>query len=295
MKVLAFGEILWDIYPDKKYIGGAPYNFAAHLAKHGEEAYMLSCLGKDDLGEEALLCLKEYGVSTDYVLWSVEKQTGQCLVTLDENAVPSYNLKQDVAYDYIDCDSVCEEFDVLYFGTLALRNDYNLYSLGKLIKAQAFKEIFVDVNIRTPFYSYKSVEFCINNATILKISSEELPIVAGLLSIDSSIEYTKFAKQLKERYTNLRIIIITLGAEGAYCYDCKQGDAYKCEAQKVKVVSTVGAGDSFSAAFLYQYTQKKGIPFSLEYASKIAGYVVSKYDAIPNYNFNDFLSCSGTR
>ena len=267
MKVLSFGEILWDIYPDKKYIGGAPLNFAAHLAKHGEEANMLSCLGKDGLGDEALLCLKEFGVLTDFVSQSTVKQTGRCLVTLDENAVPSYDLKEDVAYDYIDWDNLNEDYDVLNFGTLALRNKYNLDSLGRLLKKQNFKDVFVDVNIRTPFYSYESVTFCMNNATILKVRSEELPIVADLLSIDSSIGYKEFARILKEKYGNLKIIVITLGADGAYCYDCKQDKAYSCESQKVEVASTVGAGDSFSAAFLYQYSRKKDIQFSLDYAS----------------------------
>jgi fructokinase len=289
MKVLSFGEILWDIYPDKKYIGGAPFNFAAHLAKHGEEIYMLSCLGKDSLGKEALLCLKEFGVLSDFVSRSTVKQTGQCLLTLDENAVPSYDLKQDVAYDYIDCENVKGDFDVLYFGTLALRSNHNLESLSKLIKSQNFKEIFVDVNIRAPFYSYDSLNFCMNNATILKISVEELLTVAKLLSINAKNGYKDFAEQIRERYSNINIIVVTLGADGAYCYDCKQDKAYSCESQKVEVASTVGAGDSFSAAFLYQYSRKKDIQFSLDYASKIAGYVVSKYDAVPNYNINAFL------
>ena len=289
MKVLSFGEILWDIYPDKKHIGGAPFNFAAHLAKHGEEVYMMSCLGKDSLGEEALLSLGECGVLTDFVSRSDVKQTGKCIVTLDENAVPTYDLKQDVAYDYIDCDNLNEDFDVLYFGTLALRNKYNLDSLGKLLKKQNFKDIFVDINIRAPFYSYELVEFCMNNATILKVSSEELPIVEDLLSIDRSVGYREFARIIKEKYANLKIIVITLGADGAYCFDCRHGDEYSCESQKVKVASTVGAGDSFSAAFLCQFFRKKGIQFSLEYASKIAGYVVSEYEAVPDYNINDFL------
>lgn len=289
MKVLSFGEVLWDIYPDKKYIGGAPLNFSAHLAKHGEEIYMLSCLGKDSLGEEALLYLKEFGILTDFLSWSSVKQTGQCLVTLDENAIPSYDLKRDVAYDYIDCKNVKGDFDVLYFGTLALRSNHNLESLSKLIKSQNFKEIFVDVNIRAPFYSYDSLNFCMNNATILKISVEELLTVAKLLSINAKNGYKDFAEQIRERYSNINIIVVTLGADGAYCYDCKQDQAYSCESQKVEEASTVGAGDSFSAAFLYQYSRKKDIQFSLDYASKIAGYVVSKYEAVPDYNINDFL------
>lgn len=289
MKVLSFGEILWDIYPDKKYIGGAPLNFAAHLAKHGEESYMLSCLGKDDLGEEALLRLKESNVLIDFVSLSDSKKTGQCLVTLDKNAVPTYDLKKNVAFDYIDCDNLDRAFDVLYFGTLALRNKYNLDSLSNLLKKHRFKDIFVDINIRTPFYSCVSVSFCMNNATILKVSSEELPIVMDLLSINSSVGYKEFAKTIKEKYSNIKIVIITLGADGAYCYDCNRDDEYRCESQKVKVVSTVGAGDSFSAAFLYQYFRKKDIQLCLEYASKIAGYVVSEYDAVPDYNVSDFL------
>lgn len=289
VKVLSFGEILWDIYPDKKYIGGAPFNFAAHLAKHGEKAYMLSCLGKDKLGKEALLCLNEYNVLSNYVSLSAVKETGQCLVTLGENTIPSYDLKEDVAYDYIDCENLNEDFDVLYFGTLALRNRYNLNSLCELLRRQKFKEVFVDVNIRAPFYSYESVDFCINNATILKVSSEELPIIADLLSMDSNIGYKEFVDLLKEKYSNLGIIVITLGDDGAYCYDCKEDKAYSCKSQKVEVASTVGAGDSFSAAFLYQFLLERNIQFCLEYASRVAGYVVSKYESVPNYNACYFL------
>ena len=289
MKVLSFGEILWDVYPDKKYIGGAPFNFAAHLAKFSAESYMLSCLGEDELGEEALQCLKERGVLSDFVSRSGVKKTGQCLVTLDENAVPSYDLKMDVAYDHIASDKVNEAFDVLYFGTLALRSKYNLDSLADLLKKQKFKDVFVDINIRAPFYSYQTVAFCLENATILKISSEELPIVMDLLSISNSVGYKEFARIVKGKYENLKMLVITLGSEGAYCYDCNNDKEYSCEAQKVKVASTVGAGDSFSAAFLYQYFQKNDIQACLESASKIAGYVVSQYDAVPNYNVCDFI------
>lgn len=289
MKVLSFGEILWDIYPEQKFIGGAPFNFSAHLAKYDQPVYMLSCLGEDDLGDEALLRLKQCGVLTDFVSRSADKQTGQCLVTLDENAVPTYDLKQDVAYDYIDCSAVTGNFDVLYFGTLALRNQYNLDSLAALLKAHTFKEVFVDVNIRAPFYSRRSVTWCLSNTTILKISDEELPVIADLLSVDGAIGYPAFVRLLKKKYPNLRMIVVTLGGKGAYCYDCQQDREYHCAAQRVTVASTVGAGDSFSAAFLYQFFQKRQIQFCLEYATKIAGFVVSKYEAVPDYTVTDFM------
>ena len=122
MKVLSFGEIIWDVYPDEKHLGGAPLNFAAHFVKQGGEAYMLSALGDDELGNEALNKLSLWKVNAEYVSVLSGKDTGKCLVTLDKQGVPTYNIVRDSAYDYIDCSSVFDGFDVLYFCTLALRN-----------------------------------------------------------------------------------------------------------------------------------------------------------------------------
>ncbi len=289
MKVLSFGEILWDIYPDKKYIGGAPLNFSAHLAKHGEEVYMFSAVGQDDLGREAKIQLEKWGVSTKYVSNLNNKQTGKCLVTLDDKCIPAYNLLQDVAYDDITCKEISDDFDILYFGTLALRSDCNYNSLNTLIRNNQFEEIFVDVNIRPPFYSKETVKFSIENATILKISVEELHTVSGLLGISKLLDYKVFANKLSSLYKNLKYIIITLGDEGAYAFDCINNTEYSCRCTEIEVKSTVGAGDSFSAAFLYKYLHKADINSCLEYAVKIAGYVVSEYEAVPNYNINDFI------
>lgn len=289
MNILSFGEILWDIYPDKKYIGGAPLNFAAHLAKHGEQVYMLSALGDDELGKEAILCLNKWGCSDKYISVLKNCRTGSCLVTLDDSSVPTYNLLQDVAYDYITFETISESFDVLYFGTLALRSNHNFASLKKLISTNNFQEIFVDINLRFPFYTKESVQFSVKNATVLKISSEELETTAHFLDKFNFTDYKSLSKALAYSYDNLKCIIITLGADGAYALDCKSGQEYNCSSEKCKVVSTVGAGDSFSAAFIYWYLRKKDIQFCLNYATKVAGYVVSEYDAIPDYNVNDFI------
>ena len=147
-------------------MSGAPLNFAAHLAKHGENVYIMSAIGEDDLGEEAERCFEEWGISSKYVCVLSDKATGRCMVTLDENKVPSYNLLQDVTYDYITCDEVSDGFDVLYFGTLALRTENNYRLINKLLKTDGFKNVFVDINIRPPFYSEKSVCFSIQHATI---------------------------------------------------------------------------------------------------------------------------------
>jgi len=288
MKCLSFGEILWDIYPDKKHLGGAPLNFAAHLAKHGESVYILSALGEDELGNEALTKIQKLNIATDYVSFCKEKQTGKCLVTLDENYVPTYNLLQNVAYDYINCDNLSQEFYVLYFGTLALRSKTNYASLKHLLKNNRFEEIFVDINLRSPFYTAEAVEFSLQSASILKISLEELPTLLEVIGLKNSCNHKKSAKYLAEKYPNVSLVVITLGSDGAYILDCLTFKEYSCNCPEVKVVSTVGAGDSFSAAFLHKYLRGFNIQYCMEYATRIASYVVSEYDAVPNYNIEDF-------
>lgn len=289
MKILFFGEILWDVYPNKSYIGGAPLNFAAHLSRHGEEVYMLSSLGRDELGKAALDVLSKWNIKTDYVSVLNDKQTGKCLVTLDEKQIPSYNLLYGVAYDYIDCNKINNSFDVLYFGTMALRSEYNFSSLKTLIKNNSFTEIFVDVNIRPPHFSTESLSFAAENATILKISLEELSIVAENLNIKAYDDYKYFARLLKEKYKKLKCVIITLGGDGAFAIDYANNKECACACEEVKVKSTVGAGDSFSAAFLHKYLKDESLENSLSYASKIASFVVSRFDAVPDYRVQDFI------
>lgn len=284
MKLLSFGEILWDVYENEKHIGGAPLNFAAHFAKQGGESYMISAVGNDELGKSALELLKKWDVKTDYVSVLSKKETGKCIVTLDSKGVPSYNLLDDVAYDYIiefDLNNI--EFDAFYFGTLALRNENNRQVVRNIIKNNTFKEIFVDINIRKPYVLKEAVEIAFENATIIKISDEELPIVTELL-FGKECDYTTASKVLGEKFSNLKLVIITLGEKGSFLYDCKNNVSYYHKAEVVKVVSTVGAGDSFSATFLKNYLSGVKIEECLTQSSKISAFVVSKAEAIPEYH-----------
>ena len=284
MKVTAFGEIVWDVYPDNACLGGAPLNFAAHLARHGHEVYMLSAVGTDAYGDKALAQMRDWNIRTEYVARLTDKQTGKCLVSLDANGVPMYDLLQNTAYDYIPSVTSLKA-DVLYFGSLALRSENNRNTLQQLLDTARFSDVFVDINIRAPFYSEDTVCFAVEHATILKISDEELPVVAELLQICATDLHT-FIKQAAAKYPSVQCLILTCGGDGALVYHRAEDTVYACASKKVEVVSTVGAGDSFSAAFLHNYSRKDPIPQCASYAAAVAGFVVSRQEAVPAYDPN---------
>ena len=281
MKILSFGEILFDINGDSACIGGAPFNFAAHAVRAGAEVSLLSSVGNDNLGKMALQCIKDYGVSADYVTVSNDFQTGHCNVTLSQDGIPCYDLVEDVAYDHIPVPNLKNnDFDVLYFGTLALRGGENIQTIKNIIEQNNFEEIFVDINIRPPHFSKETVCFALENATIIKISSEEIPPVGNLFfeNWDSTFKTLNF---IRDQYKNIRLLILTCGENGAVAYDNITGRVYRCDAVKTEVVSTVGAGDSFSATFLVNYLSGENIKNSLKKAAEVSAFVVAHEGAIP--------------
>ena len=283
MKLFAFGEILWDVFPNVRHIGGAALNFAAHFSLHGGNSFMLSALGNDELGKDALKILAQYKIHSDYVSVSDEKKTGESIITLTDKGIPTYIITEDTAYDYINTDTVeISDDDLLYFGTLALRGEYNRKSLLSLISQHEFKEIFADVNLRAPFIYPETMKIALENASIIKISDEELPTLSKTI-FHAELPYRTAAKEIAGKYKNLKLIIITLGDAGAYVYDACAKTEFFAPAKSVKVSSTVGAGDSFSAAFLCSYIKGYGIQESLEYATRVAAFVVSREEAVPNY------------
>ncbi len=285
MKVIAFGEIVWDVYPDNTCLGGAPLNFAAHLARHGHNVSVLSAVGTDDYGEKALSQIRDRHIHTAHIAQLTDHRTGTCLVSLNAAGVPVYNLQEDVAYDHIPL-IPCPAADVLYFGTLALRGKHNRNTLQKLLNTASFGDVFVDVNIRAPFYDDDTIRFAVENATILKISDEELPTAAKALHLSAADPLTAIG-HLAAAYPSVRCLILTRGADGAYIYHRAEDTVYTCASKAVKVVSTVGAGDSFAAAFLHQYIRRESIPRCADYAASVAAFVVSQKDAVPPYDPQD--------
>lgn len=269
--ILVFGEVLFDLFGEKAEIGGAPFNFAAHMASLGECVDFVSAVGDDELGSAALEELKKREVGATYTA-VLPKPTGFCKVTLREGT-PSYDLAQGVAYDYIPVPCLEAKYDALCFGTLAQRSDVSRNSLRMLLKGN-YREVFCDINIRKPFYSDDIIEESIAGSTILKLSREEAPTILAYTDPEQC------TAALLARFPSLRQIVLTLDKDGAAIRDREKGFFYAPK-PAAKAVSTVGAGDAFGACYLHHLLKGDGIEESLAAATLLSDYVVTRLGAVP--------------
>ncbi len=280
MRILSFGEILWDVFGEERKIGGAPFNFAAHIAELGGESYLVSAVGRDEMGFEAIAKAKEMGIKTDYISLMSDFKTGVCNVTL-KNGIPNYELFTDVAYDHIPEHRPMGKFDAVYMGTLAMRENVSKKSFEKLFTflkvRNNVKEVLFDVNFRGSFYNRETVNSLMRETTILKVSDEEIIFFGKRSYIDTCIE-------LGKKYPKLKYICLTMGKDGAAVYDCKKRRMLFSDIPKGNVVSTVGAGDSFAAAFLYFLLSGNRLEVCLDKAVILSDFVVGNLEAVPKYD-----------
>jgi len=282
MKVLAFGEILFDCYPTAQKIGGAPFNFCAHLAKLGDTSTLYSAVGDDELGERALSFAKKYGVDTRYLAKHPTLPTGVCKVTY-QNEEPCYDLSGSFSYDSIPFDAsvLSEAYDVFYFGTLALRSEESRKTWKKLLSQGQFQHRFFDVNLRQHYYTDDLIKQGLFACNTVKMNREEFFLVKAISSVTER-EPALALEKICQIY-NIQTVILTLDSQGACLWDEKQG-FFTVPAQKTDFVSAVGAGDSFCACFLHHVMRGHPLPVCLEKASQLAGFVVSCEAAIPAYS-----------
>lgn len=290
----AFGEVLWDVYPTEKYIGGAPFNFATHLSYLNANAYLISAVGNDELGEQTVKSVKANGISADFLSHN-DYITGECTVTL-EGAIPKYDLKTDTAYDNIALTDEMKEMlkgytdKSLYFGTLAMRSSVSGNTLRELVTDYEWKNIYYDINIRKPNYSKENILFGLKSCTVFKFSREEAPIfneleLTSVKKDDFSLqtEYFKsLCTDLAQKY-NIEDVVMTLDKDGAAVYNKSTDKFVLSEKSDVKVVSTVGAGDSFFATFSYFKDKNEDVADCINKAVLVSGYVCTKTESAPQY------------
>ena len=257
--VIGFGELLWDMLPAGRQLGGAPANFSYQVMKQGLSALPVSCVGNDDLGRDALDILRNAGLETAGIA-ICNHPTGTVAVTLDDRGVPEYDIRQGVAWDYITLTpaaiDAAKSAAALCFGTLAQRAEQSaatLQTLFELLPAAALR-IF-DVNLRQHYYSADILKQGCHHADILKLNDDELPIVCGLLGIAAPEDIRAphdnrphpDIDKIRDHF-NIETVLVTCGARGSLVAS-KQGWSWLASVP-VDVVDTIGAGDAFTAGFV---------------------------------------------
>ena len=279
--VVGIGELLWDVFPEGKRLGGAPVNFACHCSQLGAVAYPVSCVGQDPAGEEIRAAVEKLGVDPRYIAVDAEHPTGTVQVTLDAHAKPSYEICEGVAWDVIRLtpalESLARGTAAACFGSLCQRNAVSratIHAFLESMPADAFT-IF-DVNLRQSFYSKEILEASLVHANVLKLSDEELPVLAGMFDLPGTVEDQ--LKALAGRF-QLRLVAYTRGAQGSLLIgtgDVSDHPGHPCEA-----IDSVGAGDAFTAALCVGLRKGSSLPSINAHANRVAAYVCSHEGAVP--------------
>jgi fructokinase len=279
-EVLCVGEVLWDALPSGLFLGGAPFNVAAHLNTLGVSVGMLSRVGQDRLGTEALQRLVRNGISTDLVQVDPVQPTGFVTVTVDDNGIPAYDIVAPAAWDYIELrDGVLERTAhaaAIVFGSLAQRNPVSRRTIEQLCELDVPK-VF-DVNLRSPFYDADLIRPSLAHADIVKLNEHELQQMAAWFGLPEDLRAGTSA--LAEEF-GCDTICVTRGEVGSALLH--RGRWTEHPGYRVEVKDTVGSGDAFLAAFLAGLLAGEEDDAILRHANLLGAYVATQFGAIPVY------------
>lgn len=287
-KVICFGEILFDVFPTHTKIGGAPLNVALRLSSLGIETQIISRIGTDALGLEILNYISHNGVSTSSIQKDPTYKTGEVIVALDQKGSASYTINYPVAWDKIECiaadENAVKNSDALVFGSLACRDLTTHNTLLELINYS--KYAVFDVNLRSPFYTQELLQQLMLQANFIKFNDDELYEISEFMnspfhSIEQNILF--IAEQ-----TNTKHVCVTKGSHGAVLY--MEGKFYYHSGFKVKVVDTVGAGDSFLAGLLSKLLTDINPQEAIDFACAIGALVAIHEGANPTLDVSEIES-----
>ena len=278
------GDGLWDLFPDGPRFGGATANFACHASRLGGEVRMVSGVGADDRGKDLLAVYRKYGVRTELVQELSDYPTGTVKVELAEGGMPTFTIGENAAWDHWQWNdeierAVCSA-DALYFGTLGQRGESAKEGIRRALAIARERGIprILDVNLRPPFFDDSLIRDSVADCSVLKLSDEELDRVARACEIPSFESELERLKMIREKF-GLRWVVMTEGAEGATLV--LEKESVRQPGVPAKVVDTVGAGDSFTAALTIGLLEKSDPSEVLETACQLAAEVCSHAGAVP--------------
>lgn len=280
--VVGMGEALWDVLPEGKKIGGAPANFAYHVSQFGLPSCVVSAVGDDDLGREIIENFTDKGLKQ--LIADVPYPTGTVQVEIDQSGVPQYEIKENVAWDNIPyterLESLAERTTAVCFGSLAQRNVVSRNTINRFLDVVSRNEenlIVFDVNLRQGFYNKEILCNSMKRCNILKINAEELVTVSRMFGYPG-IDLQDKCWILLGKY-NLKMLILTCGINGSYVFT--PGNVSFQPTPKVEVADTVGAGDSFTAAFISSVLKGKSVSEAHSLAVRTSAFVCTEKGAMP--------------
>ncbi len=284
--IVGLGEILWDIFPEGKKLGGAPTNFAYYSRGLGQNGIIVSRVGSDPLGKEILDSIEDLNLDSTYIQGDPSYPTGTVDVKLNETGQPGYIINKNVAWDFLILDDslkkLAKDADAVCFGTLAQRSSKSKDTISRFLKLTGNNttKIF-DINLRQDFYSDRIIRQSLENTNILKLNSHELKILKNLLCYSDDGSEINLCKKIINEY-NLKLLCLTKGDEGSLILN--KSDYFIHKGYKVEVADTVGAGDAFTAAMAVQYLKGKTLKEISNAANKLGSWVSSQRGATPVLN-----------
>jgi fructokinase len=279
--IVGVGELLWDLFPDGPRFGGAPVNFSCHAAALGANVHVVTSVGDDPLGRQALEALRSHGVDSDAVAICDQAPTGTVKVAVDAAGKATFTFAPDVAWDHLcwcaaleglaaRCDAVC-------FGTLGQRAAESRQSIQRFVRATPLPTLRIyDINLRPPFYSDEVIRESLALANVLKLNDDELPILASMCGVSGT--EAGVLHQFAQKF-DLQVVALTRGARGAMLL--RGGDVSECPGVSVAVKDTVGAGDAFTAALALGLLRNDPLDLINRRACEVAAYVCSCPGATP--------------
>ena len=278
-KIIGLGEILWDMLPTGKQLGGAPANFAYHICRLGGNGWAVSAISDDELGREIKNTLSTKKLNT--ILEEVNEPTGTVQVTLNAAGVPTYDITEGVAWDPITfterIGNLAKETAAVCFGTLAQRSPESRETIRRFIEAMPEGSLKVyDINLRQKYYDEDVISSSLRMADILKINDEELETVSKMFCLSGTSE--ERCRAISREF-NLKFVILTMGGDGSKVI--LEDRVHLSTPGKINIVDTVGAGDSFTAAFMLAYLRGESIEKAHTLATEVSSYVCTKAGAMP--------------
>jgi fructokinase len=279
-EVLCIGEVLWDSLPAGLFLGGAPLNVASHLHAQGVPVGMVSRVGADRLGEEALRRLARQGIATDLIQVDSELKTGFVKVALDDDGIPAYEICEPAAWDAIELTEPllqrAAEARVIVFGCLAQRNAVTRSTIERLCETPALKVL--DTNLRKPYDRPEIVRESLRRSDVVKLNEHELLQLSAWFGLPADLRAGTAA--VASEFA-CEIVCVTRGSEGAVLWH--NGHWSEHPGYKVEVKDTVGSGDAFLAALLAALLQGKQDDELLQRANLMGAYVATQFGAVPTY------------